>query len=104
MAEIIENKKDFEEKALKSEKPVLVDFFAQWCPPCRALIPIIDKLSETQKDKVLIVKVDIDQAPELAEEYDIATVPTLILFKNGKAARTIHGALAESELLKFINQ
>ena len=89
MAEKIQNQQEFEEKVLKSEKLVLVDFFAEWCPPCKAMLPIIERLSETHADKIKIVKVNIDETPAIAEEY-------------GAPTETIVGAMPEDEILKRI--
>ncbi len=75
---------DFEEKVLKSQLPVLVDFFAEWCGPCRMAAPIIDELAETNKDKVLIGKIDVDANTATAAKYGVQSIPTIIMFKNGK--------------------
>jgi thioredoxin len=75
---------DFDQKVLKSDKPVLVDFYATWCGPCQIAGPIIDKLSDELKDKALIGKVDVDQAQELAQKYNVMSIPTMIVFKDGK--------------------
>ena len=75
---------DFEEEVLKSSLPVLVDFYAEWCGPCRMAAPIIDELSETYKDKVLIGKVDVDASIQTAAKYGVQSIPTVIMFKGGK--------------------
>lgn len=75
---------DFEEKVIKSKLPVLVDFYADWCGPCRMAAPIIDELSETYKDKVLIGKVDVDKSTATAAKYGVQSIPTVIMFKDGK--------------------
>lgn len=75
---------DFEEKVLKSSLPVLVDFSAEWCGPCRLAAPIIDELSETYKDKMLIGKVDVDASIATAAKYGVQSIPTVIMFKNGQ--------------------
>lgn len=77
------NKQDFEE-LVKKEGVVLVDFFASWCEPCKKLSPIIDQIKERYNDKVTVIKVDIDEETELAKEYDIIAIPTLLIFKNGE--------------------
>lgn len=75
---------DFTEKVLKSDKPVLVDFFADWCGPCKAAAPIIDELSETYAGKVTIGKIDVDANQQTAAQYGVMSIPTVILFKDGK--------------------
>ena len=76
--------KDFEEKVLKSDKPVIVDFWAEWCGPCKLAGPIIEELSETYKDKVTVGKLDVDEQGETAMKYGVMSIPTVIAFKNGK--------------------
>lgn len=75
---------DFEEKVLKSGKPALIDFYAEWCGPCQMAAPIIDKLSEEYKDKVVIGKVDVDANQDLAQKYGVMSIPTMIVFNDGK--------------------
>ena len=88
----------FETEVLKSEKPVLVDFFATWCGPCRQMLPIVTELSEEMEKDVKIVKLDVDEAGEIAEKYEIQSIPTMILFKNGQVKATRNGASTKSEL------
>jgi len=75
---------DFEEKVIKSNLPVMVDFFAEWCGPCRMAAPIIDELSETYKNKVSIGKVDVDASTGTAAKYGVQSIPTVIMFRDGK--------------------
>ncbi|MBU1200387.1 thioredoxin [Patescibacteria group bacterium] len=75
---------DFKEKVIKSKLPVLVDFFAEWCGPCKMAAPIIDELAGEYKDKVVIGKVDVDQNQETAGKFGVMSIPTVIMFKNGK--------------------
>ena len=77
----------FEMEVLKSDKPVLVDFFATWCGPCKMLAPVLDELYE-DRDDIKVVKLDVDQSMDLAQKYKVAAVPTLLLFKNGEVAKT----------------
>lgn len=85
--------KDFDNVVLKSELPVLVDFFATWCNPCKMIAPSIEQLSTEMEGKAKIVKVDIDEAGEIAGNYKVLSVPTLMFFKGGKAVDTIIGAV-----------
>lgn len=78
------SKVDFTEKVLKSDKPVLVDLWAEWCGPCRMVGPVIDELADQYAGKVIIGKINVDEAPELATQYNIMSVPTVIMFKAGK--------------------
>lgn len=75
---------DFATNVLKSDKPVLVDFYAQWCGPCKMAAPIIDELADQFADEVLVGKVDVDQAQAVAAEYGVMSIPTMIVFKDGK--------------------
>lgn len=86
---------DFEEKVLKSEKPVVVDFFAPWCAPCRMAAPIFDKLADEFSNKVLIVKLNVDEAQDLAQKYNVMSIPTVIVFKNGKEVEKQMGFVGE---------
>lgn len=72
---------DFEEKVVKSEKPVLVDFYAEWCGPCKMAEPVLEELSETYKDKATIVKINVDENPKMSEKFGVLSIPTTILFK-----------------------
>ena len=87
MAEIVLTEKNFEEEVLNSDKPVLVDFWATWCGPCRMLAPTIAKIAEEQEGKIKVGKIDVDEEPELAAKYGIASIPTLMVFKGGQVVR-----------------
>jgi thioredoxin 1 len=75
---------DFNDKVLASKTPVMVDFWAPWCAPCKLAEPVLEELSETYKDKLVISKLNVDESPALASQYDVMSIPTTILFKEGK--------------------
>lgn len=92
----------FENEVLKSDKPVLVDFFAEWCGPCRQMLPIVTELSSEMADSVKIVKMNIDDAPKTPAQYEVQTIPTFILFKNGQVVDKKVGSMAKSQLVDWI--
>lgn len=94
----ITSKTEFEEKVLKSDIPVLVDFFAPWCGPCKMLTPEIDALAEAYEGKALVVKVNVDDLPELAGKYNVMSVPTLLVLKNGQEVNRIVGFRPRKEI------
>ena len=91
MAEVILSEQNFEEEVLKSELPVLVDFWATWCGPCRMLAPTIAKIAEEQAGVIKVCKLDVDEEPEIAAKYGIASIPTLMVFKNGEVVKSSVG-------------
>ena len=93
----------FEEQVIKSEKPVLVDFYAVWCGPCQMLGPVIEEL-ENSRDDFLAVKIDVDQEPALAQRFSITAVPTLLLFRNGENVKRVSGFLSKEALEQFIDE
>jgi thioredoxin 1 len=88
----------WEQEVASSEKPVLVDFWAEWCGPCHAIAPVIDKIAEERADELKVVKVNIDEEQGLAMRYGIASIPTIVLFKNGEPAAAAVGAQPKSAL------
>jgi len=88
----------FDEEVLKSEKPVIVDFWAEWCGPCHAVAPVLDKIVEERADEVALVKVNIDEEQGLAMRYGIQSIPTIVLFKDGEPAAAAIGAQPKSML------
>ena len=94
----------FEQQVLKSEQLVLVDFWAPWCGPCRMLAPVIDEIAESLKDKVKIVKMNVDESPTIPTQFNIRSIPTLILFKAGQAISTKVGPLPKNKLEEWIQE
>lgn len=92
---------NFKTEVLESEVPVLVDFWAEWCGPCRMVLPIIEELSEELTD-VKVGKVNVDEQPELAMTYKIMTIPTLMVFRNGEVADKAIGGMAKAEILEML--
>jgi thioredoxin 1 len=92
--------KTFDEEVLKSSEPVLVDFFAEWCGPCKAMAPALEQVAAEQKGKVKVVKIDVDQSPATTTKYGIRAMPTLIVFKNGQVAGQHVGALVQKRKLE----
>ena len=97
MADVV-TESTFEQEVLKSETPVLVDFWAEWCGPCHAVAPILEKIAEERAGELRLVKVNIDEEPEIAERYGIASIPTMVLFKNGEPAAAAIGAQPKGAL------
>ena len=94
---------NFEEEVLNSELPVLVDFFADWCGPCKMMAPIIEKLAEEYEGKLKVGKCNTDDNMPLAQKYRVASIPTFIIFKNGQPAATFMGAMSEDDLCDKID-
>jgi thioredoxin 1 len=93
---------DFTREVLQSDKPVLVDFWAEWCAPCRKVAPVLEEIASEMGDKVRIVKLNIDENPETARAYQVMSVPTLTVFKGGEPVKSVAGAKAKGELVRLI--
>ena len=91
---------NFQAEVLEHEKPVLVDFWAPWCGPCRVIAPSLEEIAEEQSDSLRIVKLNVDENQQTAAQYGVMSIPTLIVFKNGEAAKTIVGALPKKRLVQ----
>jgi thioredoxin 1 len=88
----------FDAEVLKSETPVLVDFWASWCGPCRAIAPVVEELSEQYAGKIKVAKLNVDESPKTPGQYGIRAIPTLIMFKGGQVADQITGAVSKSHI------
>ncbi|MFC4726619.1 thioredoxin [Coralloluteibacterium thermophilus] len=93
---------DFQAQVLESQEPVLVDFWAEWCGPCRIIGPMVDELARTHAGRLKVVKVNVDQNKQTPAQYGIRGIPTLLMFKDGKLAGNLVGAVPKSELVRFV--
>ncbi len=96
-------KENFKNEVLKSEKPVHVDFFAPWCGPCRMLSPIVEEIA-AERDDVKVVKVNVDDEPELAAAFSVVSIPSLFVVRNGKIAKQSVGALPKAKILAMLDE
>ena len=94
--------KDFDAEVLKADGPVLVDFWAEWCGPCKVLSPVIDQLADELQGKVKVVKINIDEAPDAPTKYGVRGIPTLMIFKNGQVVDTRVGGMPKAQLSEWI--
>ena len=95
---------NFEEEVVNSDVPVLVDFWAEWCGPCKMIAPILDEIAKEYGEKLKICKIDVDSNPEIAPKFGIRGIPTLIMFKDGNAESTKVGAVSKSQLVEFVDE
>ncbi|WP_455477797.1 thioredoxin [Bartonella sp. B10] len=96
------NNSNFKNEVLDSSSPVVVDFWAEWCGPCKMIAPILDEIAIEMKDKIKIAKINIDENPELATQYGVRSIPTLLMFKNGTVSSNIVGANSKKNLSEWI--
>lgn len=102
MSSVAATDTNFEDEVLQADKPVIVDFWAEWCGPCKQLSPVVDELAEDMKDTVKVVKVNIDEAPEAPTKYGVRGVPTLMIFKDGQVVDTRVGGMPKSQLQEWV--
>jgi thioredoxin 1 len=98
------NENSFTRDVLQSPTPVLVDYWAEWCVPCRAVAPVVESIAEKYAGRLKVGKLNVDQNPNLAMQYNIRSIPTLILFKNGQPAATQIGSVSATQLSAFVEQ
>ena len=108
MSEVIINKSNFENELLRSDKPVLLDFWASWCGPCKMLSPVLSEIADEYADVLKVAKVNVDDEPELAMKFKVSSIPMLVLFKDGRIVSTSVGYRPKDEILNelklYMNQ
>lgn len=101
MSVITITKENFDQQVLQSTKPVLLDFWASWCGPCRMLSPVVDEIAQ-ENDAIAVGKVNVDEQPELATQFGVMSIPTLMVFKDGKAVNTSVGVVPKAKILAML--
>ena len=94
----------FSDSVLNSDKPVLVDFWAEWCGPCKAIAPALEEMAQSMGDRVTVAKINIDENPQIPQQYGVRGIPTLMLFKEGQVAATKMGAMPKAQLQQWIDE
>ena len=97
------NDESFETDVLQSDKPALVDFWAEWCGPCKMIAPLLDEAASEYSDKMSVVKLNVDESPNIAQKFGIRSIPTLMLFKDGAVQAQKLGAMSKSQLTEFLD-
>lgn len=101
---LVVDEANFKKEVLESKLPVVVDFYADWCPPCKAFAPVLEKVGKKLEGKVKFVKLNVDNAVEIARTYQVMSIPTTILFKEGKPVGSIMGAYGEADFENWISE
>jgi thioredoxin 1 len=101
MAALNINKNNFQEEVLNSDRPVLLDFWAPWCGPCRMVVPLVEQIAEERKD-IKVGKINVDENPELASQYGVMSIPTLVVIKDGKVVNQAMGAMPKAQILALL--
>lgn len=102
MNEITLTSENFEEEVMKSEIPVLIDFWASWCGPCKMMLPVVEAIANENVGKIKVCKVNVDEESELASKFEVMSIPTFVVIKNGNVERTTVGVQDKTELLKML--
>ncbi|MBE5820492.1 MAG: thioredoxin [Clostridiales bacterium] len=101
MSEVKVTNENFEKEVINSNEKVIVDFFATWCGPCQMLAPVLSEIAEEYKDKIKVCKINVDEEQELAEKFEVVSIPTLVIFENGQPVKKSVGYISKSELEKL---
>ncbi|MGN1299894.1 MAG: thioredoxin [Clostridia bacterium] len=101
MSEINLTSKNYDEEVVKSQIPVLIDFWATWCGPCRAMMPVVEQIANESEGKIKVCKVNVDEEPELASKFDVMSIPTFVAIKNGKVIGTSLGVQSKEDILRL---
>ena len=101
MSEINLTSKNYDEEVVKSQIPVLIDFWATWCGPCRAMMPVVEQIANESEGKIKVCKVNVDEEPELASKFDVMSIPTFVAIENGKVIGTSLGVQSKEDILRL---